>query len=538
MILELKGRNLKAKNLYYNAKIYTQADSLTVNSMAVYKNKITAIGNNLEYDPDFKSYAKIDLKGKTITPGFVDAHTHFYYFALSFRRVSLDGLDSLEKCLNKIKVFAKTLKKNEWVLGEGYSPDRFKKFIEPDKYMLDKVTGGRPAFIFSKDQHSAWANSKAIQIAGVNDKTKDPVGGKIEKLPDGTPSGIFREKSAFGIIYFKIPLPSKAIENKCYNQALEYAYEKGVVGVHSMDDSPGVFDFFLEKAEKGKLGLRLNYYFPAGAIDILKEAKIYFGMGDEFLRVAGIKIFTDGALGSKTGLCFNKYIGSKDNFGIEISSVKEMLKIAKKAVKLNLPCAVHAIGDKAVSNVLEVFESLPGLHFGARQRIEHLQMIRRKDISRLKKVEAVASMQPSHCLSDIQMVRKYLGNRGNNCYIFKTLIDQTVPLAFGSDVPIEPLDPIAGIDAAVRRAKMKSKDVFYPKQRITAEQALYNFTVGPAYAVGQEYCRGYLLPGYPADFVVLSQDICKIAPSKIINTKVLATFLDGKIKYIDKSLSL
>ncbi len=529
---------MKVKNLFYNAKIYTQADSLIVNSMAVYKNKIIAIGNNLECDPDFKSYFKIDLKGKTITPGFVDAHTHFYYFALSFRRVSLNGLDSLEKCLDKIKAFAQTLKKNEWVLGEGYAPDRFKKFIEPNRYMLDKVTDGRPAFLFSKDQHSAWVNSKAIQIAGLNHKTTNPPGGIIEKLPDGTLSGIFREKPAFGLVYFKIPQPSKTIANKCYNQALEYAYKKGVTGIHSMDDTPGVFDFFLEKAEKGKLGLRLNYYFPSESVDILKKSKIYFGMGDEFLRVAGIKIFSDGALGSKTGLCFNKYIGSKDNFGIEINSVKEMLKIAQKATKLNLPCAVHAIGDKAVSNVLEVFESLPGLHFGARHRIEHLQMIRRKDISRLKKLQVVASMQPSHCLSDIKMIRKYWGNRGNNCYIFKTLIDQNIPLVFGSDVPIEPLDPIAGIDAAVRRAKLKSKDVFYPKQRITAEQALFNFTAGPAYAVGQEYCRGYLLPGYPADFVILSQDICKIAPSKIINTKVLATFLDGKIKYIDKSLRI
>lgn len=529
---------MKIRNLYYNAKIYTQADSLVVNSMAVYKNKITAIGNNLEHDPDFKSYAKIDLKGKTVTPGFVDAHTHFHFFALSFRRVSLDGLDSLEKCLNKIKTFAQTLKKNEWVLGNGYALDHFKKFIEPDKYMLDKVTAGRPAFIFSKDQHSAWVNSKALLIAGVNHKTSNPSGGIIEKLTDGTLSGIFREKPAFDLVYLKIPQPSKVVANKCYDQALEYAYKKGVTGVHSMDDTPGVFDFFLERAEKGKLGLRLNYYFPASVVSVLEKAKIYFGMGGEFLRVAGVKIFADGALGSKTGLCFNKYIGSKDNFGIEINSVKEMLKVAKKAVKLNLPCAIHAIGDKAVSNVLDVFESLPGMHFGARHRIEHLQMIRKKDISRLKNLQIVASMQPSHCLSDIEMIKKYWGSRGNNCYIFKTIIDQNIPLAFGSDVPIEPLDPIAGIDAAVRRAKSNSKKIFFSKQRITAEQALFNFTAGPAYAVGQEYCRGYLLPEYPADFVVLSQDICKIAPSKIINTKVLATFLDGKIKYIDKSIRI
>ncbi len=522
---------MKAKTLLYNTKIYTQADGLVVNSMALYKNKIAAIGNNLEHDEDFKKYDQINLKGKTVIPGLVDAHTHFYYFALSFRRVSLDGLESIEACLKKIKQFASKLKKNEWVVGEGYAPDRFKKFVEPDRLMLDKVTGGRPAFFFSKDQHSAWVNSKALELAKIDSNTKALDGGRIEHFDDGTPSGILREKPAFGLIYFMIPQPSNAVIKDCFKQALEFAYQKGVTGVHSFDDTKGVFEFFTSLAEKGKLGLRMNYYFQADKLPMLLEQKIYYGMGNDFFRIAGIKVFADGALGSKTGLCFNKYIGTKNNYGIEVTNIKAMKKIIKSAGKLNMPCAIHAIGDKAVANVLDAFEGIPKPSFGARHRIEHLQLVRKKDLKRIKEMEITASMQPSHCPSDIKMIRKYWGERGANAFVFKTLTDKNIPLAFGSDAPIEPLDPISGIAAAVRRAKPNSNDVFYKEQRLTAEQSLYNYTVGSAYAAGQEHCRGYLLPGYPADFVVLSQDICKVAASKIDKTKVLLTIVDGKVKY-------
>lgn len=526
---------MKQKNLIYNANIYTQADNVTVNSMAIYKNKIVAVGNNLEHDSDFKSYHRINLNKKTVVPGLVDAHTHFYYYALSLSRVSLDGIDSLDKCLDKIKKFSKILKNNEWVVGEGYSPDRFKRRIEPDKFMLDKVTGGRPAFIFSKDQHTAWVNSKALELAGYNSKTKDKNGGIIVRLADGEPNGILREGQAYNDIFKLIPNVSKSMVDRLYKKALEVAYRNGVTGVHSFD-SPEGFQYFADLAEKDKLGLRINYYFPVDSLDVLLKNKIYYGVGNEFLRVAGIKIFADGSLGSQSALCFNKYIGSKNNYGIEVHTTKEIIKYVKKAGRLGMPCAIHAIGDKAVSNVLDAYEQTAKTNFGARHRIEHLQLIRKKDIQRLKLYNIVASMQPSHCPSDIKMTYKYWGKRGANSFIFKNLTDKNIDLAFGSDVPIEPLNPLHGIVAAVRRARQNSRDVFYPEQKLTALQALYNFTVGPAVACGLSHCRGYLMPDYPADFVVLSDDIGKISSSKIYNVKVLATVIDGKVKYSKISL--
>ena len=520
---------MKAKTLLFNARIHTQADGLVVDSMVLYKNRIVAVGNRLEHDPDFKSYVRIDLKGRTVVPGFVDAHTHFFFTARALGTIYLEEIDTLDKCLARIKKFSDTLGKNEWVIGGGFSPARLKKRAELDRYMLDKVTGGRPAFIFSKDQHTAWVNSKALKLAGVTAKTRDPQGGVIDRLPDGEPSGVLLE-TGYQPVYRLIPPLSETKVRKLYKQALEMAYSKGVTGVHSMDGTAG-FDFFSKLAETGSLGLRINYYFSAEVLSDLRRNKIRYGAGDDFLRIAGVKVFSDGSLGSQSARCFNKYLGSKGNYGIETMPVDKLAGIVKAAGRLGLPCAIHAIGDKAVSNVLDAFEQAPPPKFPARHRIEHLQLIRRKDIARLKRLGVVASMQPSHCPSDIPLIRKYWGARGVNAFIFRTLIDRKVDLAFGSDVPIEPLDPIAGIAAAVRRAREGSRDVFYPDQRLTAAEALYRFTVGPAIACGQAHCRGYLLEGYPADFVLLSDDITRLPATKISAASVLATVLDGKTKY-------
>jgi hypothetical protein len=290
--------------------------------------------------------------------------------------------------------------------------------------------------------------------------------------------------------------------------------------------------------EQGKIGLRVNHYPSAELLPVLRRNKVRYGQGDDFFRIAGVKIFSDGSLGSRSALCFNKYVGTESNYGLEVASTSQMVKWIKSAGRLGMPAAIHAIGDRAVANVLDAIEQTGPLRPGVRHRIEHLQLIRRKDIPRLKRLGVVASMQPSHCPSDIGMIRKYWGRRETNAFIFRTLLDKKVDLAFGSDCPIEPLDPMAGIAAAVRRAKPGSRDVFYPEQRLSAAEALYNFTVGPAIAAGQEHCRGYLLPGYPADYVVLSDDITRIGAGKLYDVKVLATILDGKVKYADSSAPL
>jgi predicted amidohydrolase YtcJ len=523
---------LKNRVLFHNGRVLTQADGLVAGSFTVNSKRIEAVGNKLEHDPDFRTYSRIDLRGRTVIPGLVDAHTHFFWMAKSLSQVSLDGVTSLDKALAKIKSFAGNLPRNRWVVGGGLFPDGFRRRIEPDRFMLDKVTGGRPAFIFYKDTHTAWVNSKALEFAGIDARTPDPPGGRIERLPDCSPSGLLRETPAHLALFRMIPELTKRELDRCYRQALELAWRKGVVGAHSFDGPDG-FAYFADLAERNRVGLRINYYPPAAALPQLEKARARYGAGTEFFRIAGIKIFADGSLGSQTALCFHKYGGSRENYGVEVTPVRDMTRMIRRAARLGLPCAIHAIGDKGVANVLDAVEAAGK---PLRHRIEHLQLVRRKDLARVKHLGVVASMQPSHCPADIDMVRKYWSKVSANAYVFRSVLNKNIPLAFGSDAPIEPLDPLAGIAAAVRRAKPGSRDVLHPEQRLYAGQALHAFTVGAAFACGQEHCRGFLLPGYPADFVVLSQDVTRIAPIRIYDTEVLATVLDGVVRYSHSSL--
>jgi hypothetical protein len=528
---------LRVNYLLYNGRIHTQSDGVIVDSVAVSKSHIAAVGNNLEHDPEFKKFYPVDLQGKTVVPGLNDAHTHFGFLALSLGRVSLEGLKSIDACLRKLKKHAETLKRDDWVLGAGFSTESFSKRVIPDRHMLDKVTGGRPAFVLSKDEHTAWVNTRALEMAGIHADTPQPSGGEYVKDAGGEPTGILREGPAWQQVAHLVPQPSATAMRRLYDQALQLAWSRGVTGVTSFD-SPEVFEFFTDLAERNKLGIRIDYYPPAGMLPTLKQAGIRYGAGNEWLRICGVKIFADGALGSQTALCFNKYKGSKSNYGIEVTPPAEMSRMVKSAARLGLPAAIHAIGDRAVAQVLDVLEEAPALKAGQRHRIEHLQLIRRKDIPRVRKLGVVASMQPSHCPSDIDMIERYWGQRGRNAYIFRTLIDKGVDMAFGSDAPIEPLDPLAGIAAAVRRAPEGKRKAFYPEQRVTASEALQRFTVGPAMAVGQDHVRGRILPGYLADLTVLADDPTRIAATKLYDLKVVATIVDGRIKYGQKNLNM
>lgn len=537
MIIERRGQILKVNYLLYNGSVHTMAEDVVVDSVAVTRNRIVGVGNNLQHDPEFKKFYPVDLKGKTVIPGLNDAHTHFGFMALSLGRVSLDGLTSIEACLRKIKKHAETLKRDEWVLGAGYSPEAFRKRVSPDRLMLDKATGGRPAFILSKDEHTAWVNTRALEMAGINADSGQPSGGEYVKDADGEPTGILREAPAWEQVAHMAPSPSKSTIRRLYEQALELAWSRGVTGVTSFD-SPEVFEFFTDLAERNKLGIRIDYYPPGGMLPTLKRAGIRYGAGNDWLRICGVKIFADGALGSQTALCFNKYRGSKSNRGIEVTPPDEIARLVKAAGRLGLPAAIHAIGDRAVAQVLDVLEGVPPLKAGPRHRIEHLQLVRRKDIPRLRKLGVVASMQPSHCPSDIDMIERYWGSRGRNAYILRTLIDNGIDLAFGSDAPIEPLDPLAGIAAAVRRAPRDSRKAFYPEQRITAREALRRFTLGPVMAAGREEIRGHILPGYLADMTVLADDPTKVAAGKLYDLKVVATIVDGGAKFGQNSLNI
>ncbi|RME31548.1 MAG: hypothetical protein D6800_00675, partial [Candidatus Zixiibacteriota bacterium] len=244
--------------LLYNGRILTQAATVKADSLAFRGNRIIAVGRQLQHDPDFRSFNRFDLRGKTVIPGLVDAHTHIYYLALSLGRISLGSDMGLRACLRKIKRHAERLGRNDWVVGEGYAPDKLKSTREAPRFLLDKVTGGRPAFIYSKDHHSAWVNSRALALGGIGPTTSEPRRGRIERLEDGSPSGLLYENPAYDL-WARVPQPSEREARRRWQMALELAYRKGLTGVHSFDDAEAM-PFFEKEASRGRLELRVAYY--------------------------------------------------------------------------------------------------------------------------------------------------------------------------------------------------------------------------------------------------------------------------------------
>lgn len=532
-IIASKGQT-SMNSILYNALVYPQYKTFRrPTAVVISKNRIAAVGHDYQaLRRDFPRHEPIDMKGRVLLPGFVDSHTHFFFWARTINAVHLENKISFEGCLKEIEKKASMLGKDDWVIGDGWAIDRWMERHTPTATELDSVTGDRPAALFSKDQHMLWANTRALKLAGITAKTKQPDGGKIEKDPaTGEPTGILKEMPAYFPVIKLISRPRPEQVEKNWKKVARTAYSRGVTGFHSMDGPEG-FDFFAKMHDKRQLGFRAHYYYPVKMLDELIERGVQSGQGDDTLRVGGIKHFADGSLGAKTANMITPYRGSKDNYGVAVTSLAKLKQDVIKAARRGLASAIHAIGDKAVENVITAFEAGYTINPELRQRVEHLQIIAPKDIKRLKKYGIIASMQPSHCPADRKIVAEYWGSRGKNAYIFKTLIDKGIPLAFGSDGPIEPIDPLAGISAAVNRTGYGERGGrFYPEQALTVAQAVYGFTAGAAYAAGREEFSGKIAPGYQADLVILEDNIFTMPRSNLHQARVAATIYNGKQVY-------
>lgn len=537
---------MKQGILLYNGVIETMSPnsqkrrgSGQVDSLAYREGKIVAVGKNLRADLEFSRYQLIDLDGAAVYPGLVDAHTHLYFWALSLHKLRLADCGSTEAALEKIASYSKSETIREWIFGEGLRPASDDSDQWPTAEKLDRVTCGRPAAIYSYDQHTMCVNTLALKKAGITRDVSDPVGGRIERFSDGAPSGVLREMSAINLVRDIIPAPGRQHEVRAYNQALDIAYRLGVTGVHSFDTWDG-YQFLSERDRLGKLGLRVHYYLRAEDLWRVADNVSLHGKPNQRgprLVISGVKIFADGALGSQTALTFDAYRGFSGDHGIEVTTVSQMKKIARRAKRLNLPCAVHAIGDKAVANVIEAFSAVAP-PAGTFHRLEHAQMMRKKDIVSLKRLGIVASMQPQHLPADIPNIKRYLGVRARSrCYLIGSAIRAGVTVAFGSDAPIEPLNPLQGIHDAVTRRALRGRQVQNPAERISVFQALYAHTVSPARAVGESWEQGLLLPGFRADLAVFPAPLDKVPLSRLAETRTLATIIDGKCLYSEGSLT-
>jgi len=528
-MISISGRRgVRRKLLLHSGNIRTlDPRHPSAQAMIIDGPAISWIGNNDEIvGIPVDEYAMLNLAGKTIMPSFGDAHVHFAHLAQSLANLDLSGCKSYGEVLKRTEDFARGLSKNEWLIGRGWKKDEWTDTRLPQKRDLDLIAPNNPAAIYSKDEHMYWTNSLGLKKAGIDRMTPDPEGGIIEKDETGELTGILME-NACALLNQQIGRRSKSKALKLIERAIGECHRCGVTAIGNFDDI-GNFELLQEYHKKVGLKIRVRQYIPIRFLDNLLDLNLKSGFGDRYLNIAGTKTFADGSLGSQTACMFEPYKGNRHNVGIEVTDQATLTELVRRSASGGLACAVHAIGDRANHQVLNAFAGLPKKHRTLRHRIEHVQIIRDEDIPRFAQLGVIASMQPSHCSSDIDLMARYLGKRSNSAYSFRSIIDSGARVAFGSDAPIEKLDPFRGVYSAIARRSPDGGRRHRPDQRISVGEAFAGFISGVAYALGDENLFGVIAPGRSADIIVMEEDPFRARIDTIKDIDVFATFFEGE----------
>jgi predicted amidohydrolase YtcJ len=521
--------------ILYNARIHTmEAAHPTAHAIAIRDNQIVAVGDESFMLRQLPHAQKIDLHDRCVIPGLIDAHLHAEWTALGLKNVDAET-PTLDEVLRRVEEFAQKTPKGQWIRGHGWNQNVWGD-VFPTKADLDRVAPEHPVYLTAKSAHAAWANSAALKLAGITSSTPNPIGGEIVRDANGEPIGIFFE-DAMGLISKIIPEPTAQQVAEALRDALPLFQRVGLTGVHDFDGARALQAWQILK-ENNELNFRVSKTIPVALLDHAIALGIRSGFGDDRLRLNSVKAFADGALGPQTALMIDPYEGSDNNRGISTLDKEEMIENVQKASAAGLSSTIHAIGDKANHDVLDVYEAVrkeedtPRL----RHRIEHVQLLHPDDFNRLGQLGIIASMQSIHATSDMLMADKYWGARSAGAYAWRTLLNAGTRLVFGSDSPVESFNPFLGIHAAVTRRRADgspSPDGWYPEQRLTVAEAVHGFTMGAAYASYEEARKGSLAPGKLADLIVLDRDIFSIDPMEIAETKVIATMIDGQFVWRD-----
>ncbi len=523
-----------------NAKIWTvdkarpQAEAL-----AVLGDRIVAVGGANEVDAWHGPQTKIlDAHGKLLLPGFNDAHVHFVDGGSHLREVQLKDAASPEEFARRIGERAKTTPKGEWITGGDWDEQKWSPPNLPTRELIDPVTPETPVWVNRYDGHESLANSVALRLAHITAKTPDPPGGQIVRDAQGNPTGVLRD-AAQGLVDKVVPPLTHAQRLRAIRQAMDHAASLGVTSVQHMNPLYDDVKIYSELEDKGELSVRI--YVAPMETDWKDQAKIGIrrAFGTPLLRMGAVKGYADGSLGSETAYFFDPYTDAPQSYGLlsdEMHPPAAMLQRLKSADAAGLQLCIHAIGDRAISMTLDMFEQIEKANGkrDRRWRIEHAQHMAAKDFARFAKLGVIASIQPYHAIDDGRWAEKRIGpERVKRTYAFRTFLDDGVRLAFGTDWSVAPLNPMWTIYAAVTRATLdgKNPDGWVPEQKLTVAEAVEAYTMGSAYAEFQEKEKGSISSGKLADFVVLSDDIFKIPPAAIKNVKVEATYLGGKLVY-------
>ena len=478
---------------------------------------------------------KLDGGGRTLIPGLIDGHGHVMGYGLSLVTLDLSDTRSLAEAQAKIRAYVQANPGLKWVIGTGWNQEKWGLGRFPTAAELDAAESATPVWLERVDGHAGWANSAAIRVAGVTAASKAPAGGRIE-MAAGKPAGVFVDK-AMDLIQRVVPPPAPKDRDVAFEKAQRALLAVGITGIADMGTSIADWQAFRRSADRGALRVRImSYAMGLENMVLIAGPEPTPWLYDDHLRMGGVKLLLDGALGSRGAWLRADYADAPGQRGLSMITDTQLRNFMSRAAMDNFQVAVHAIGDAANRDVLNAIEELGDTYKGDRRwRIEHAQIVDPADLPRFKPLGVVASMQPVHEASDWRMATARLGEaRLKGAYAWKTMLDNGVPLAFGSDVPVESPNPFAGIAVAMSREDAQGEPVggWMPEQKVSFEAALDGFTRQAAYAGFAEKKFGSLQPGQRADFVLIDRDISTARPADIRQTQVLETWIGGKRVYM------
>jgi predicted amidohydrolase YtcJ len=507
-------------------------------ALAARDGRIVAIGSDAEIAPlRGPKTVVVDGRGRRVVPGFIDCHTHMSMGGFNLLGVDLRHTKDPADFTRRLAEFAKTRPPGLWLTDGAWDHQVWANPVLPTRAILDPATGDRPACLSRTDGHMMVCNSLALKLANVTRETKDPPGGVVVRDASGEPTGVLKD-AAMDVVAAVRPPRTAAEVREALVTALDHAAENGVTSVQDLPGDPRDLDVWEELRKEGRLTARVSYRPSLSNWEKARDRRASMKQ-DEWLRVGGVKGYMDGSLGSGTALFYQPYSDDPKTSGVYASEAIPLEKLEARvagADAAGLPVEVHAIGDRANAEILDVFERVAKKN-GPRDRrfrIEHAQHLRPGDIPRFAKLGVIASMQPYHAIDDGRWAEKRIGReRCLTTYAFRSLLDSGATVVFGSDWDVAPLSPLAGIDAAVNRRTLdgKNPDGWIPEQKIAPVEALRAYTTKAAFAAFEENEKGSLVAGRLADFVILSGDPLTVAPARLDGIHVETTVVGGRVVY-------
>jgi predicted amidohydrolase YtcJ len=542
-----------------NGKVFTgDARGSVAQAVAVGGGRVVAVGTTREIDARYAAARRVDLKGRLVTAGFNDAHLHFVNGGLALFRVDLNGAATLAEAKRRVAAKARELPEGAWVLGRGWDHTLWGGQW-PAKEALDEAAPRNPVFVQRVDGHTSWANSLALSKAGVTRETRDPEGGEVVRDARGEPTGILKE-TAGALVARVVPAPAREEKLRAVERALEEARRYGITSVSDSISGYDSLEIYQELLTRDRLTVRVSEWLNfQDSVETLKRQRAEFGalkLGPSRVRIGAVKGYVDGTLGSRTAAMLAPFEDDPHNSGIPRMTQEELTRKVVALDAAGFQITLHAIGDRANRMALDayaaakkaqVYELTHGAHVStsdsaavgivetfSRHRVEHAQVVAPADFARFRDLGVIASMQPSHAISDKRWAQARLGEyRVLGAYSWHTFMSHGVHVPFGTDWPIEPISPYLGLYAAVTRQSTAGDPAggWWPEERISIEDAIRNYTAEGAYATFEESTKGVIAAGMLADLVVHSKDLLTISPAEILNTQPDMTVFDGRVVY-------